>query len=477
MTPNEIRFGTDGWRAVIADDYTFDNVRAVSQAMADYLKRHGETKEVVIGYDTRFLSGSFAGAVAEVMVANDIPVALTSSFVPTPALSFAVRERGASAGVMITASHNPARWNGFKIKSAQGGTASPEVTSEIEQGIPGVIAGDRVKYMPLGEAEAKGLVERIDAETSYLKAIRDFVDIDAIRDSSLNVLVDSMFGSAQGWTVAAIGEGAVHVREIRARRNPGFPGMRAPEPIAANLGESMQRIAEGGFDIGLSTDGDGDRFGLIDEQGRFITQLQTFALLVYYQLAVREQRGPIVRSVTMTRMVDKLGEHFGCEVYETPVGFKYLGPKMIETDALIAGEESGGSAVRGHIPERDGLLAGLFMLDFVARTGKKPSQLLEELYDLVGRHEYDRVDVTVRGDEKDAILKRVAEARPKKIAGLPVIGQDELDGFRFTLEGGWWLLLRFSGTEPLLRIYAEMPSMDQVQQALQDGQELAGVAL
>ena len=468
MTVNEIRFGTDGWRAVIADDYTFDNVRAVSQAMADYLKRHDLANEVVVGYDTRFLSGSFAGAVAEVMVANDIPVALTSSFVPTPALSFAVRERKAGAGVMITASHNPARWNGFKIKSSIGGTSSPEVTSEIEQGIPGVIAGDRVKHMPLGEAEAKGLVERIDAETSYIKAIREFVDIEAIRDAGLNVLVDSMYGSAQGWTVAAVGEGATHIREIRGRRNPGFPGMRAPEPIAANLTESMERISQGGFDIGLSTDGDGDRFGLIDEQGNFVTQLQTFALLVYYQLAVREQRGAIVRSITMTRMIDKLGEHFG---------FKYLGPRMIETDALIAGEESGGSAVRGHIPERDGILAGLFMLDFVARTGKKPSQLLAELYELVGRHEYDRVDVTVRADEKDAIIQRVAEASPKTIAGLKVTGKDELDGFRFTLEDGWWLLLRFSGTEPLLRIYAEMPSMDQVQQALQDGQELAGVAL
>ena len=473
----QIRFGTDGWRAVIADDYTFDNVRAVAQATADYLRRHDLASEVVIGYDTRFLSGSFAGAVAEVMVANEIPVALTSTFVPTPALSFAVREREAGGGIMITASHNPARWNGFKVKSALGGTASPEVTSEIEQAIPGVLAADRVQHMPLGEAEAKGLVERIDAQNTYLKAIREFVDIDGIRDAGLNVLIDSMYGSACGWTVAALGEGATHIREIHSRRNPAFPGMRAPEPIAVNLPESMEMIAAGGFDLGLATDGDGDRFGLIDEQGRFVTQLQTFALLVYYQLAVLEQRGPIVRSITMTRMIDKLGEHFGCDVHETPVGFKYLGPRMLETDALIAGEESGGSAVRGHIPERDGLIAGLFMLDFVARTGKKPSQLLEELYELVGRHEYDRLDVTVRSDEKEEILARVAEAKPETIAGLAVIGQDELDGFRFTLEGGWWLLLRFSGTEPLLRIYAEMPSMNEVQQALQDGQELAGVAL
>ena len=477
MTMQDIRFGTDGWRAVIADDYTFDNVRVVAQATADYLKRHNLTSRVVVGYDTRFLSGSFAGAVAEVMAANDIPVALTSSFVPTPGLSFAVRELEAGGGVMITASHNPARWNGFKVKSNQGGTASPEATAEIEEAIPGIVEASRVQHISLGEAEASGVVERVDAQTSYLQAIREFVDIDAIRDASLNVLVDSMYGSAQGWTAAAIGEGATHVREIHGRRNPAFPGMRAPEPIASNLTEAMDLIAQGGFDIGLSTDGDGDRFGLIDEQGNFITQLQTFALLVYYQLAIREERGAIVRSITMTRMIDRLGEHFDCPVYETPVGFKHLGPKMLETNALIAGEESGGYAFRGHIPERDGILSGLYMLDFIARTGKRPAQLLAELYELIGTHEYDRVDITVRADEQDDIRARVAAATPKQIAGLKVTGKDELDGFRFSLEGGWWLLLRFSGTEPLLRIYAEMPSLDLVHQALQDGQELAGVSL
>ena len=477
MTTQDIRFGTDGWRAVIADEYTFDNVRVVAQATADYLKRHDLTSRVVVGYDTRFLSGSFAGAVAEVMAANEIPVSLTSSFVPTPALSFAVRNLEAGGGVMITASHNPARWNGFKVKSNLGGTATPEATAEIEQAIPGIIQADRVKHLPLGEAETRGIVDRFAAQAPYNAALREFVDIDAIHEAGLNVLIDSMYGAAQGWTTAVLGEGATHIREIHGQRNPSFPGMHAPEPIAANLTEAMELMAQGGFDIGLATDGDGDRFGLIDERGRFVTQLQTFALLVYYFLTVRKETGPIVRSVTMTRMIDRLGEHFGCPVHETPVGFKYLGPRMLETDALIAGEESGGSAFRGHIPERDGILSGLYMLDFVARTGKRPSQLLAELYELVGTHEYDRVDITVRADEKDEIRARVAAAEPKQIAGLNVIDQDELDGFRFTLEGGWWLLLRFSGTEPLLRIYAEMPSLDLVNQALQDGQELAGVSL
>jgi len=474
---NEIRFGTDGWRAVISDDYTFDNVRAVTQATADYLKHRNSTSGIVIGYDTRFLSGSFAGAAAEVMAANGIPVALTSSFVPTPALSFNVLDRKAAGGIMITASHNPARWNGFKLKSPEGGAASSETTNEIEKIIPEVMTGGRILQMPLGEAEAKGLVERIDAQSSYLKAICNLVDIDGIRNAGLNVLIDSMYGSAMGWSSAAIGEGDTNVRELRGYRNPTFPGINAPEPIAVNLIETMDFITQGEFDIGIATDGDGDRLGVIDEQGRFITQLETFALIAYYQLAILDRRGVIVRSVTMTRMIDKLAEHFGCEVQETPVGFKHLGPRMAETNALIAGEESGGTAVRGHIPERDGILAGLFMLDFVARTGLKPSQLLENLKEIVGEHAYDRLDVTVRSEEKTEILERISEAKPEFVGGLPVTNRDTVDGFRFTVEGGWWLSLRFSGTEPLLRIYAEMPSMDQVQQALQDGQELAGVAL
>ncbi len=473
-----IKFGTDGWRAVVAEDYTFDNVRAVAQATADWLKREQQAgRGVVVGYDTRFLSGSFAAAAAEVLAANEINVALTSNFVPTPALSWAVRDRGAGGGVMITASHNPARWNGFKVKPDYGGSAPDTVTSAIENAIPGIIAGNKVLTMPLGEAEAQGRVERIEPRNGYLRALTDFVDIEAIRNANLNVLVDPMFGAGQGWLARTIEGGATSVREIHGERNPSFPNLRAPEPIAANLGESMGIITEGGYDVGLALDGDADRFGLIDEHGRFVTQLQTFALLVYYFLEVRGERGPIIRSVTMTRMVDRLGEIYGVPVHETPVGFKHLGEKMREVDALIAGEESGGSAFRGHIPERDGLLAALFVLDHMARTGKRPSELLAELAEVVGPHEYARVDITIRAEEKEAIEAHVQASEPDSIAGLAVVGRDQIDGYRFHLEGGWWLLMRFSGTEPLLRIYAEMPTADQVQDALIAGQAIAGVSL
>ncbi|MEX2230172.1 MAG: phosphoglucomutase/phosphomannomutase family protein [Dehalococcoidia bacterium] len=474
----EIKFGTDGWRGIIADDYTFDNVRIVSQAVAEYMKRHALAgRGIAIGYDTRFLSGSFAGAVAEVMAGNDIKVWLSDGFVPTPALSLAVREHHAGAGVMITASHNPARWNGFKIKPDYGGSAPTEVTAEIEQAIPGIAASGRIQHMALGEAEARNLVDRVDIRTDYIRALREFVDMNAIRGAGLSVLVDSMYGASQGIFADVIGDGATRLHEVHGVRNPSFPGIRAPEPIAANLGEASALMNQGGFDIGLATDGDGDRFGLLDENGRFITQLQTFALLVHYYLEVRGERGPIVRSVTMTRMVDRLGERFECPVYETPVGFKFLGAKMMETDAMVAGEESGGFAYRGHIPERDGALTGLFFLDWIARTGKRPAELLSDLYAVVGPHEYHRVDITLRPEEQFTVRERLGAAEPKEIAGLRVEGRDQVDGFRFNLAGGWWLLLRFSGTEPLLRIYAEMPSMEQVHEALQAGQELAGVSL
>jgi alpha-D-glucose phosphate-specific phosphoglucomutase len=474
----DIKFGTDGWRAVIADDFTFDNVRAVAQAFAEYLVRWGHASSgVVVGYDTRFLSGSFAGAVAEVLAANDIKVALTSVHVPTPMLSYAVIQRGVGAGAMITASHNPARWNGFKIKMGNGASASVEVTSAIEQAIPAIITGGRVKHLPLGEAEARGMVERFDPRPSYVAKLRELVDIDAIRRAGYNVLVDSMYGAAAGLTAEVIGEASTHVHEIRGQRNPAFPGIRAPEPITTNLGEMLAMLERGGYHVGFATDGDGDRFGLADENGRFITQLQAFALLTHYLLEVRGWRGPIVKSVTTSKMVDRLGDLYGVPVHETQVGFKFLGEKMMEVDAIIAGEESGGYAFRGHIPERDGILSGLFFLDYMVKTGHSPAELLEHLYASIGRHEYDRIDITLRGDERDEILRRVQAAEPGSVAGFRVESRDTVDGFRFNLEGGWWLLMRFSGTEPLLRIYAEMPSSEQVQDALQAGQEIAGVTL
>ncbi len=467
----EIRFGTDGWRAIIAEDFTFDNVRAVAQATAGWMQRAGlASSGAVVGYDTRFLSAEFAQAVAEVLAGNGIAVALASTAAPTPAISHAVRHRGAGAGVVITSSHNPAEWNGFKVKQAVGNSAPPEVTAAIERDIPAILASSAVRT-----AASSGAIAPFDPRPDYVGALRAFVDVEGLRDAGLRVAVDSMHGAAGGLTARALAEGATTVHELRGEPNPAFPGMHAPEPIARNLGPLLELIAGGGYDIGLATDGDGDRLGVVDETGAFLNQHQVFALLVRYMLDVRGERGPIVRSITSTRMIDRLGERFGVPVHETAVGFKFLGPKMIEEDALVAGEESGGYAFRGHIPERDGILSGLLLLDHIVRTGKPPSQLLAELYDEVGRHEYDRVDIALRPEDRDAIAARVAAAEPATIAGLAVTSKDTLDGYRFTLDGGWWLLLRFSGTEPLLRIYAEMPSAELVQSALREGKHIAGV--
>ena len=470
----DIRFGTDGWRAIIAEDFTFENVRAVTQATAEWMRRAGLAGQgAVVGYDTRFLSDAFAQATAEVLAGNGIAVGLASAAAPTPAVSHAVLQRRAGAGVVITSSHNPASWNGFKVKQAVGNSAPPEVTSAIEQAVPAILAAGGVRSV---EAGARGLIERFDPRPAYVAALRDFVDVERIRDAGLRVAVDSMHGAAGGLTHEVLGAGATTVHELRGEPNPAFPGMRAPEPIAPNLGALMELARGGGYDVGLATDGDADRLGLVDETGAFLNQHQTFALLVRYLLDVRGERGAIVRSITTTKMLDLLGSRFDCPVYETPVGFKFLGPKMIEEDAVVAGEESGGYAFRGHIPERDGVLSGLLLLDYVVQTGKTPSQLLAELYDEVGPHEYDRLDVTLRAEGRDAIADRVAQAEPAAVAGLQVTSKDTLDGYRFTLEGGWWLLLRFSGTEPLLRIYAEMPSAELVQAALREGRVIAGVA-
>ncbi|MDP6607387.1 MAG: phosphoglucomutase/phosphomannomutase family protein, partial [Dehalococcoidia bacterium] len=373
--------------------------------------------------------------------------------------------------------HNPARWNGFKVKLPTGAPATETVTSELERLAAGVLAEGRVQRVELADAEQRGTIQRFDPAPSYLGRIRSFVDIEEIRNAGMSVLVDSMYGAASGWTAAALAEGSTRVRELHGERNPSFPGLRAPEPIASNLGEFLGLLAQDDFAIGLATDGDGDRFGMGDEHGRFVTQLQTFALLVYYLLEVRGERGSIVRSINTTRMVDKLAERYGCELVETPVGFKHLSAKMTELDALVAGEESAGFGFRGHLPERDGVLSGLYMLDCLTQTKQTPSELLAGLQKLVGPHEYGRVDITMRANDRDDIQQRVADAAPSEVAGIKVTSRDTLDGFRFTLEDGWWLLLRFSGTEPLLRVHAEMPSTEQLQEALQVGQELAGVTL
>jgi phosphomannomutase len=473
---SEIKFGTDGWRAIIGDDFTFDNVRVCGQSVAQYLHESGMAlRGLIVGYDTRFASEDFAAAVAEVVAANGIKTYLCDRATPTPTVSWAVLDKKAGGAVMITASHNPWRYNGFKYKPEYAGSASPEVVARLEAPLEEIAASGAVKRIPLAEAQRQGLVEVFDPEPAYFAQIKKLVDLEPLRAADFTVCVDSMYGSGQGYLPGLLSGGRLRVVELHGERNPLFPGIGSPEPIGRNLGPLMESVRREKADVGLAVDGDADRFGLVDENGVYVDQLQVFGLLTYYMLEARGERGPIIKSLTTTRMVIRLGELYGVPVYETKVGFKYLGPKMIETKGLIGGEESGGYAFRGHLPERDGVLAALYFLDFMARTGKRPSELLAELYARVGPHYYDRVDIEMQPAEKDDVQRRVAAARPESVAGVRVIDQDDTDGFRFNLENGGWLLLRFSGTEPLLRIYTEVPDRALVPALLKAGRELAGL--
>jgi phosphomannomutase len=472
----KITFGTDGWRGTIAEDYTFDSVRRCAQGFARYLLDNGSAgKGVVVGYDRRFASEHFAAAVAEVMAAHDIHVHLTQGATPTPVISYSVVALTAGGAVNITASHNPPWDNGFKVRDRYGAAIDPHDLGEIEALIPPI---EEVKCLPLDEAEAKGLVERFDPAPAYIEHLRDLIDVEPIKQARLLVVHDAMWGNGAGWFDRILNGEETRVVGIRQERNPLFPGMIRPEPIPPNIEACQGKVRELGADVGIVNDGDADRIGLVDEKGHFLNQLQVYGLLALYLLEVRGWRGPIVKTLSTTSMLDKLGEIYGVPVYHTGVGFKYVAPKMLEVDAIIGGEESGGYAFRGNIPERDGILAPLFFLDFMVQTGKGPSQLLEYLYQVVGaRYYYDRIDHYFSAEEGETVRRRVKEAKPESLAGLKVTGLDTTDGYKYSLEGGGWLLIRFSGTEPgLIRIYCETTHEDKVRALLEEGMGLAGLA-
>lgn len=468
-----IKFGTDGWRGIIAEDYTFDNVRLCTQGVAQYVLDSGKAaRGMVVGHDTRFAAERFAGAVAEVLAGNGIKTLLVDRATPTPVVSYAVLAHKTAGAINITASHNPPSDSGFKVRSEYGGAAAPDALLEIEKRIN---QNPPVKRMASDEALARGMITVFDPAPPYLAHLQDMIDVQPIRQSPFHVVVDSMWGAGMGWLKQILRGDKLTVAEIHAVRNPSFPHMARPEPIAANLRGLTTAVRARKADVGLATDGDADRVGLMDERGQFINQLVVFALLAYYLLEVRKWRGPIVKALSTTSMLEQLGKIYNVPVYETGVGFKFVAPRMLETNAMIGGEESGGYAFRGHMPERDGILASLFLLDLMRHTGKTPSQLVKQLFALVGPHYYDRLDTTFPLAQREQITQRMLANPPAQIDGSPVVRVQTDDGFKYHTADGSWLLVRFSGTEPIMRIYTETDSPQRVGRIINEGRKLVGV--
>ena len=467
-----IKFGTDGWRGVIAREFTFENVAIVAQSTMNWLRAEGlSAKGVVIGYDKRFLSREFAELTAEIAAGNGIDVWLTDNFAPTPAVSWAVHARQAGCGIMITASHNPPVYNGFKVKEGFGGSARPSTTKKIEEQVEADIAGGcQISSTPFADAVSSGRVKLFDANSEYHAQLRRYVDIDLIRKAAIPVTVDPMYGAGSGAFPLLI----PGCNEIHGDNNPGFGG-QAPEPIAEHLLELSAAIKTGNYRVGLALDGDADRIGAVDENGDFFSSHMIYTVIMRHLYERKGLRGGVVKTVSTTQMINLLAEKFGLPLYETPIGFKHICELMLEHDILMGGEESGGLGVKGHIPERDGILMGLLLLEAVAMSGKGLKQLLDETMDEIGHFYYRRIDLQIAQAAKEKLIQQLQTKAPEAIAGKAVATTNFSDGFKFIFGDGSWLLIRPSGTEPVLRLYSEAGSTDEVEKLLAAGQEIAGV--
>jgi len=465
-----IRFGTDGWRAVIADDFTFDAVRRIARATSAVLTRDQDRARpaVVVGYDRRFGSDEFARAATDEFTRNGVDVLFSRSPIPTPMLSYTVNESRSVAGLMITASHNPPMFNGVKIKSPHGGAASNSMLRAIE--------AELMNDGPDSAAADYGEVSEIDPFSAYLDRVGLLVDLARIRDAGLTIVVDPMFGCAAGLLPRLIGEAPTQIIELNTTHNPLFPGISGPEPVDRNLTRLRKVVGDGGANLGIGFDGDGDRIGVVDGDGEYISSQTIFALLTRYVLEYRGRSGTIIKSVTGTSMIDALADHFSVPVIETATGFTHISQAMIDEHATIGGEESGGFAFGFHIPDRDGILASLLLIDYVLQSGMSLSELIEDLERAIGTWRFRRIDLPLARDEREAFRERLSSAQwPRTMSELKVTNVIQVDGTRVEFADGSWLLVRMSGTEPLLRIYAESHDVDLVDSLLMDARLLLGV--
>ena len=465
-----IRFGTDGWRAVIADDFTFDAVRQIARAMSTVLVRDSDRGRpaVVVGYDRRFGSDEFARAATDEFIRGGVDVLHSRSPIPTPMLSYTVLESRSVAGMMITASHNPPMFNGVKIKGSHGGAAPTGMLRAIEA----ELAGD-------GRIETSreyGEVAEIDPFSAYLDRIERHVDLARIRDAGLTIVVDAMYGCAAGLLPRLIGEASTQIIEINTVHNPLFPGIAGPEPVDRNLTRLKKVVGDGGANLGVGFDGDGDRIGIVNGDGEYISSQTVFALLTRYVLEHRGRAGTIVKSVTGTMMIDALAEQFGVPVIETATGFTHISQAMIDEHAAIGGEESGGFAFGFHMPDRDGVLAALLLIDYTLQSGMTITELIEDLESAIGVWRFRRVDLPLARDERDAFFERLSGAQwPRSMSNLTVTNVVQVDGTRVEFADGSWILVRISGTEPLLRIYAESHDTELVDALLMEARLILGV--
>ncbi len=478
-----IKFGTDGWRAVISEDFTFENVRRVARAVAEQTlhdwgsppgQAEKERPSFVVGFDTRFLSDRYAIAVAEVFAAAGIDVWLAQADVPTPMVSYAIVDKRADGGIMITASHNPPRYNGIKLKSAYGGSASADYVRQVETRANQQQDLALPRTMPLAEAIERGFVRRFEPLPAYKEHLRTLVNFDVIRTAHLSVAVDAMYGAGRVYLKRLLEDAGCSVTELRGEMNPGFNGIH-PEPIARHLQPLMLEMTTGRYHLGLATDGDADRIGAIDPTGRFIDPHAIMALILEHLVRNRGLYGSVVKTVSTTQMLNRLADRYALTVHETPVGFHHIADLMRCEPVLIGGEESGGISMYGHIPEGDGLLMGLLLAEIVASRGKTLGPMMDELMAAldIGPFCYARHDHQVRPFRKTALVNGLMQSLPTQLAGCPLDHASDLDGVKYVLDDGSWLLIRPSGTEPLLRIYAEARSEDQIGQLLQLGAEMA----
>ncbi len=473
-----IKFGTDGWRAVISETFTFANLRLVAQAIADFiLEENGRNPSVIIGFDTRFLSDRYASEVARVMAANHIDTWLARADTPTPAISYTVHNKKATAGVMITASHNAPRYNGIKLKASFGSAASPAQHQRVEQLLDRNLAwAHGPNLMDFQEAKRQDLIHKFDPSWAYYEHLSTLVDLDCISAGELRLVADGMYGSGRGVFGEMLARGRSHVRNIRHEMNPGFGGIH-PEPIAQHLGLLASTIQAGHWDVGLATDGDADRIGAVDAQGNFVDPHRIFALVLRYLLEKRGLRGKVVRTVSTTRMVDRIAAQHGLELVETPVGFNHIADLMIANGVVMGGEESGGMSIQGHIPEGDGILLGLLLLEVMADAKAPLHELVADLLAQYGPAQYARTDMPLsRPVEKKQMVQMLLDCAPSKIAGVSVEDVQTVDGVKYYLDDGSWLLIRPSGTEPVLRVYAEAPDDERVKALLGFGEKMAGKA-